>query len=192
MYKHGASLSLSHLAIWLDRANTRHAWNKKTRPPRKESCVSRWQWRWWWVDSTAARRCYCCGSKLCFIMFGGHSFCLANAASDNQRYSQSSNCERNLDGRERQSWTCSLESTSSTRNGTTVQHFIQYTFKKGALALYSVVFCSSSLGRAPDVWNSQSVHSAIISNNNVRSSRDLHEQLARSFPWLMTVKAVYI
>ena len=36
-----------------------------------------------------------CGSKLCFIMFGGHSFCLANAASDSQRYSQSSNCERN-------------------------------------------------------------------------------------------------
>ena len=71
----------------------------------------------------------------------------------------------------------SFESTSNTRNDTAIQQTIQYYFNKRAAALYSVIFCSSSFGRALDMWNSQSVHSAIF-NNIMRSSRDVHEHLA--------------
>ena len=58
------------------------------------------EWQWRHNDGLirlqrSAAIADCCDSKLCFIMFGGHSFCLANATSDNQKYSQSSNCERN-------------------------------------------------------------------------------------------------
>ena len=43
--------------------------------------------------------------------------------------------------------------------------------------MYSVICCSSSLGRALDMWKSQSAHCAVF-NNIVRSPRDVHEQLA--------------
>ena len=47
------------------------------------------------VDSIAAALLLLRLLVYCFIMLPGQSFCLANVASNNQRYFQSNDCERN-------------------------------------------------------------------------------------------------